>query len=79
MNYILKKGRSIIEINITIKTLLKFICKTIRIKSQTPKLQQTPTKLTVRRRLTPLRPAAKCPSCALLAERENTETGDPSS
>ena len=36
-------------------------------------------KLTVRKRLTPLRPATKCPSFALLPERENIETGAPSS
>lgn len=35
--------------------------------------------LTVRSRFTPLRPAAKCPSCALLPEREKIDTGDPSS
>lgn len=38
-----------------------------------------PWQLTVRSRFTPLRPAAKCPSCALLPERENIETRDPSS
>jgi hypothetical protein len=36
-------------------------------------------KLTVRRRLTPLRAAAKWASCALLAEKEKMDTGDPSS
>lgn len=36
-------------------------------------------KLTVRRRLTPLRPAVKCPSWGLLPERENMDTRDPSS
>lgn len=35
--------------------------------------------VTVRRRLTPFRPAAKRPSCGLLPERENIDTGDPSS
>ena len=48
-------------------------------KNWNPRSNTRQAKLTVRRLLTPLRPAAKCPSWALLPDRENIGTGEPSS